>query len=87
VFNASFLTIELLLREWCLPLWMLTAVVLIGFSVDTSVSTRARSLSPHIDPLACSITVPVEITAATILITFWDNNVSSFLPFIFRRRV
>jgi len=73
------LPIELLLREWRFRLLMVTTVVLIGFSVVTSVSSEARSLSPHIDPTSHSITIPVEITAATILITFWDDNVNAFL--------
>jgi len=45
------LPIELLLREWLFAPWMvLTTVVLIGFSVVTSVSPRAQGLkliAPH----------------------------------------
>lgn len=31
----------------------------------------------NLTTLYFSITVPVEVTAATILLTFWDDNVSS----------
>jgi hypothetical protein len=31
--------------------------------------------SPHIQTPTLSVSIPVEITAATILVTFWDDNV------------
>ena len=77
------LPIELLLREWRFALWMLATVVLIRFSVRSHKRKlfKLPEVYRPIDPLFTfhSITIPVEISAATILITFWDDNVNAFL--------
>jgi len=78
--RGALLVIELFLCTLCRPIHSLVLIRRFTGQCVSSFLAKTRRNARILILLVYSISTPVEITAAVILLTFWDSNVGALPP-------